>query len=111
MNMRSDSQIVRIELSNWQKKMLRDLFGVDTDTLDFLKEMHELLRYAPPIPEKIPDFHIQRMYLEDAQKDQIAESIGVKSSELCDYLELDHEKIVKYMALNRFLYGPARKND
>jgi len=109
--MTEKSQNIRVNLSKWQQKMLKDLFGVKTDTMDFVKELHDIMKYRTLIPEKVSNLHIQRMYLEDDQKVQIANIMGMKPEEMCDFIELDHETIVKYMALHNFLYGAPRKAD
>ncbi len=106
---------ITIELTEGQQKLLKDIFGVTTTRLDILEELHELVKYRSLHKEAMSNLRAQRMYLEDAQKEQIANAMGkgMKADKMCDYIELDEEVILKYAALHKsgLLYAPPRKGD
>ncbi len=102
-----------VDLTKWQQKMLKDMFGVTTATLDIFGDVRDWVKYKTPHVEAMAKPYAQRMYLEDGQKEQIAKIMGTRAEIMCDYIELDPEVILKYAALHRsnLLYGSLRKSD
>ena len=111
--MKESTATTSIKLSKWQQKMLKDMFGVTTTKMDIVEDFRQWLMYRPAPQELLANLKVQRMYLEDDQKAQIAKIMGVKAANMCDYLELDPEVILKYAAMQRHpaLYGGPMKSD
>ncbi len=108
-----EPQSVSMNLSKWQQKMIKDLFGVTTPSIEIIEDVREWVKYRTPSAEVLTNFRTQRMYLEDAQKEQIAKIVGMRADKMCDFIELDPEVILKYAALHRsnLLYGSMHKAD
>jgi len=102
-----------MKLTKWQQKMLKDMFGVTTTKMDIVEDFRQWLMYRPAPQELLTSWQVQRMYLEDDQKEYLAKVMGIKAASMCDYLELDPEVIVKYAAMKRHpvLYGGPMKSD
>ncbi|RQW77234.1 MAG: hypothetical protein EHM14_14830 [Methanothrix sp.] len=111
--MEEKSASITLDLTQWQQRMIKDLFGVKTTKIDMVKDILDLVKYRTPPQESLFNLRVQRMYLEDAQKEQIAKAMGTKATTMCDFIELDHDAILKYAALHKsgLLYRPLGKDE
>ncbi len=102
-----------MNLTKWQQKMIKDFFGVTTSSIDVIEDVRDWVKYRTPSAEALSNWRVQRMYLEDAQKEQIAKIVGMRADKMCDFIELDPEVVLKYAAMHRsgLLYAPLRKAD
>lgn len=109
--MEEKAALLALNLTKWQQNMLKDMFGVTTSKIDMIEEFRQWVMYRSPDKEVLSSLRAQRMYLEDDQKAQIAKALGMKATAMCNYIELDPEVIVKYAAMQRYLYGGLRASD
>jgi len=78
-------------LEDWQKRMVKDVLGVDCDTYEVQigKATKPILRYGIPTDESL-----KRMYFTDWQIREMRDEAGV----VCEFIELTKEAGVRYMA-------------
>ena len=82
-------KVVVLYLEDWQRRMIKDVYGQDCITWDFPIGNGGGVRYGMGTPG---DPRVKRMYFTGWQKREIKGETG----EDCDYIELTPGTVVKY---------------
>jgi hypothetical protein len=89
----NEKDVVVLPLEDWQKKMIKDILGVDCNSFSIPVDDGFNLLYAPPfLDEKITQ---HRMYFTEQQMKKLSDK-GIT----CDFIELTKEA-------SHYMYGPA----
>ncbi len=88
--LRGGVKTVVLYLEDWQKRMVKDVLGVDCDTyeVEIGQSTQPVLRYGIPTDESL-----KRMYFTDWQIREMRDEAGV----VCEFIELTKEAGVRYM--------------